>query len=116
MAKIKEDLTQRVFGELEVIEYAGNGKWRCRCSCGNIKNISTTHLTSGSVKTCGHNKDTKFKDLTGMRFGDLEVLRYVGDSMWECKCSCGEVTLARSYELRNNITTKCKKCLYKENH
>lgn len=29
-------------------------------------------------------------DLTGQRFGRLEVLKYNGNSRWECKCDCGK--------------------------
>lgn len=52
------DLTGRVFGRLMVLERAennanGQAYWLCRCSCGALKKIRGTHLTSGKVVSCG---------------------------------------------------------------
>ena len=55
MAKLI-DLTGRQFGRLTVIERdtsAKRVKWVCRCSCGNIKSIQSTHLISGASTSCG---------------------------------------------------------------
>ncbi len=60
MAKFK-DLTGQVFGKLTVIgisKKVQSGKreryyWRCRCDCGNIKDVRTDCLTSGYVTSCG---------------------------------------------------------------
>lgn len=51
----------------------------------------------------------------GDRFGDLEVIAYVGkDSsrhhLWKCRCACGNVIIVRSTNLRNNSKTSCGKC------
>lgn len=50
-------------------------------------------------------------DLTGSRFGRLEVL---GEShrdgkilFWKCKCDCGVEFSARAQSLRNGVTTHC---------
>lgn len=32
----RKDLKDQKFGSLSVIEYAGNGKWKCQCECGNF--------------------------------------------------------------------------------
>ena len=112
MRKPKEDLTNREFGKLSVIEYAGKGKWKCKCSCGNTCEKYTTHLLGGYVKSCGeciNNKNT-FKDMRGHTVGELHVEEYIGDSKWKCKCSCGNETIVRGYELRKGIITKCKQC------
>ena len=39
-------------------------------------------------------------DLMGRVFGRLEVLKYVGAAKWECKCNCGQYTLATGGHLR----------------
>ena len=111
MAKIKNDLTGKVFGELTVIEYAGKGKWLCRCSCGKECEKFTTHLTGGYTKSCGHNSNNnKLNDMTGKRFGKLKVIRYNQHSHWVCHCDCGNEVIVRGWELRNNKKTSCGKC------
>lgn len=51
------DLTGKRFGKLVVVERIENkGKrvcWKCKCDCGNIKNVLSTHLVSGSINNCG---------------------------------------------------------------
>jgi hypothetical protein len=51
------DLTGQPFGRLTVSILIGNaGKrvmWSCRCSCGNVVNVSTSHLRSGHTQSCG---------------------------------------------------------------
>lgn len=55
----RDDLTGRVFGRLTVVEYIGwNDKqhtsfYKCRCECGNLKNISREQLLSGKTRSCG---------------------------------------------------------------
>lgn len=57
---------------------------------------------------------TKFEDLTNKRFGKLIVIEYVGKSKWLCQCDCGQKTIVRTYNLKNNITKSCG-CFVKEN-
>lgn len=56
MWKIKNLIGQR-FGRLTVIEFAGtkNSKayWKCRCDCGNICVVRSSHLKDGSTQSCG---------------------------------------------------------------
>ena len=46
-------------------------------------------------------------DITGQLFGEWEVLGYLGKSMWECRCSCGEVRSIDGRSLRKGDTTSC---------
>lgn len=51
-------------------------------------------------------------DLTGERFGRLEVVRYVGQnehrvSTWECKCDCGNTIEATQQNLIGGRTKSC---------
>ncbi len=62
----------------------------------------------------------KIKDLTGMNFGRLTVLRFVKQdkwrhAIWECQCSCENKTIINvaSHNLIHNITKSCG-CLAKE--
>ena len=48
------------------------------------------------------------KDLTGMIFGRLTVIKYVGVNkhqrrLWLCACSCGEVTILPTYHLTRKV-------------
>ena len=52
-------LTGRKFGRLLALKDAGNnagGKstWFCACDCGNTHVTSSSHLLSGSARSCGH--------------------------------------------------------------
>src|SRR6185295_10789375 len=46
-------------------------------------------------------------NLVGKKFGRLSVLRYVGESKWECKCECGKTTKALGFSLRSGRTKSC---------
>lgn len=61
-----------------------------------------------------------FKDLTGMRFGRLEVLGFshmnkFRRATWECKCDCGTIKNIDGLNLRQGTTLSCG-CLHKEIH
>lgn len=119
------DLTGQRFGELVVIgdrhvEKNGNkytSFWKCRCDCGTVKYIRTTHLRSGRVKSCGNHA----KDYTGQRIGRLLVLERAENGRdgsgrsfkrWKCLCDCGNIT----YVSQSNLgvhTTSCG-CYLKE--
>lgn len=53
----KIDLTGRKFGRLTVVSEAERIskriRWICLCECGKIKNVDSTHLSSGLTKSCG---------------------------------------------------------------
>lgn len=62
------------------------------------------------------------KDLTGMRFGKLKVLKRDKNKImsngtsvvtWECQCDCGNIKTIVGYYLTNGITKSCG-CLQKE--
>lgn len=47
------DLSNKRFGRLVVLEYAGKTVWKCRCDCGNYKLVTAGHLKDGHTKSCG---------------------------------------------------------------
>ncbi len=49
----RADLSGRVFNRWTPLEFAGNGKWRCRCLCGEVRDVYTGILTRGLSKSCG---------------------------------------------------------------
>ena len=54
---IRKDLTGKKFNKFEVIGFDKvknrRGYWFCKCECGTIKSIETSHINRGSIKTCG---------------------------------------------------------------
>jgi len=52
-----KNLAGKRFGRLLVLSFAGKLKrvssWNCKCDCGNLKAISSTHLCSGHTQSCG---------------------------------------------------------------
>lgn len=54
----------------------------------------------------------KFEDLTGLKFNFLEVIKRAesnpyGATMWECKCVCGGICVARANRLKDGKTKHC---------
>ena len=49
------DLTGNIFGRLKVIEYKGNMKWLCECSCSKhtLVIVNGRRLRDGITKSCG---------------------------------------------------------------
>lgn len=111
-----ENLTERIYGKLTVIERAGTDKngralWRCSCECGGEKITDALSLKRGDCKSCGcirpnHGVRGRFVDLTGERFGKLTVVKRV-KSMWLCRCDCGRQCEVRSDSLKNGNTKSC---------
>ena len=58
----------------------GEKKWLCRCECGTERYVLERALKSGGSLSCGCLRKERAAqavahDLTGMRFGDLTVIR-----------------------------------------
>lgn len=101
------DLKDKQFGEWSVLEYVGNSLWKCKCSCGAIKNINSYILTTGKSKHCTsevHNN--KFINIKEQRFGKLIAKDYT-KPYWICECDCGNTVKVLSHNLRNGSTTSC---------
>lgn len=63
---------------------------------------------------------SKFKDLTGMQFGRLTVIKYIDTNKrrraeWQCKCICGNEKIIACNYLINGESKSCG-CLIKENN
>jgi hypothetical protein len=114
------DLTGRSFGKLTVLyrvkAQEPNGRiknvWNCLCECGQEKVILGSSLTK-KVKpthTCG--KCLQSKDLTGKKFGKLQVLnRHLPTEKkgwyWDCLCECGTRIAKDGYRLLSGKTKSC---------
>ena len=120
----KIDYTSRLvgqrFGHLVVIEDSGERvhraiMWKCKCDCGNEKNISSSYLYSGHAKSCG-SKDCPYhhyyEDLTGQKFGKLTAIKPTtmkdGSHMyWLCNCECGNQKEVASNHLKRGDVKSC---------
>ena len=127
LSKHAKDLTGYRSGWLEVINYiegsGGKGKhtrWNCYCHrCGNYTEVEGGHLTSTwrPILSCGCLRDdavtTTLEDLTGQIFGLLlvESLAKRGSkghhAKWNCKCICGNHTIADSSDLKKGKRISC---------
>lgn len=112
---LKNDLTGQRFGNLLVVKYHGKSKsglslWECNCSCGNTKIVSTGDLNRGHTRSCGCLR--KATDLTGKKYGMLEVINRSGsnenrNALWLCKCDCGKTKLVTSNALKFGYVKSC---------
>lgn len=60
-------------------------------------------------------------DLTGKRFGRLEVIRIEPTEpgkkkKWLCRCDCGNEVIVQGGNLQSGHSTQCKKCQWKDVH
>lgn len=92
----------------------------CQCDCGNQVTLRLSSLIArnkkGAVSSCGcHLADARRKDITGMTFGNVKVIRLAMDqrpagekgSYWECECGlCGR----HFYKERGKIIVGPKSC------
>jgi len=55
----RKNLTGKIFGQLQTIDYSCSGKagvagkWKCLCSCGNYTHVTVSNLERGYTKSCG---------------------------------------------------------------
>ncbi|MCC8022369.1 MAG: transcriptional regulator [Clostridiales bacterium] len=113
------DLTGQAFGELTVLERAGsqNGRavWLCRCSCGNVCNVTGQKLRGGRITSCGCKRPPHRRalDLTGQTFGQLTPLAPTqkrdchGSVVWRCRCGCGRETEVSANGLLHGGRVSC---------
>ena len=111
---IQFDLTGQVIGQYTVIEYNGNGSWKCRCSCGNERVVKGYNLRKAKelgkdIKCDECSYKDKLQDLTNRQFGNWLVKRYLGNQMWECECQCNNhiIKAVSGKSLKNGTSTSC---------
>ena len=124
---MEEVQISQVFGDLTVIEpveHTGkNGRtwirWKCQCSCGNERLLTSGELLSGHIKSCGHRKTRGYqrssKTMVGQIFGKLTVIEPAtekGPRYWKCRCECGNEKVVLDSNLKRGLTRSCG-CLHK---
>ena len=114
-----KQIVGKKFGRLTVSsEYTnekGDRVCRCVCDCGKEASVQKGNILSGKTRSCGclelENK-TKYRDLSGMKFGRLTALaptkqREDGSVVWECVCDCGKKAFASMRNLTRGHTKSC---------
>ena len=125
------DLTGKKFGRLTVIqrdESKTRTSWFCKCECGKIISVQSSHLKNGHTKSCGclqkeisanlmKNQIQKLgtesiiNDLTNQVFGYLTAIEYAysknNKRFWKCKCKCGNETYVSTGDLITYHTNSC---------
>lgn len=118
------DLTGQKFTRLRVlgrskppqgVKHTDRAYWNCLCFCGQSVVVRTDLLTMGNTTSCGCIRNQKlsavnFVDMTGKRFGFLEVESraerppHVKNhfAYWRLRCVCGNTVVKSGYSLRNN--------------
>lgn len=101
------DLTGKQINEWTVLGKEGY-LYKCQCSCGKIQLVGQKDLVSGRSKQCGHGYNIR-TDITGQKFGKWTVLKYLGNQMYLCQCSCENHTTKaiRKADLLNGHSTQC---------
>jgi len=125
MPRKLEDLTDKTFGKLTVLRYAGlqpvgtqkQSSWMCQCDCGNQVVVLNNNLKRGITTSCGCYQveraiASNLKDLSGKEFGFLKVVRYIesrqGNSYWLCECKCGNTKVVSASNLKKSKSCGCK--------
>jgi hypothetical protein len=106
--KLISDITGRRFGmliaEKRLFVNKSGSIWQCKCDCGNTHNASLHNLNYGTL-SCGCHQKSR-KDITNQRFGRLTAIERVevknGNSIWKCKCDCGNYKNIYAAELKKN--------------
>ena len=117
------DLTGQIFGRLTVLKIdhiTDNHKvyWKCKCSCGNEKIVSTNLLKKGTTKSCGclkkeRDSERSVVNHTGKKFGMLTAIERIsnykgkGHTYYRCICDCGNEKYVRSDSLIGKKTKTC---------
>lgn len=52
--------------------------------------------------------DRRFQNLTGQRFGALEVVEYLGPRQWLCRCICGNIRPVNVSNLKSRVSDECR--------
>lgn len=121
------------FNRLLVIEKTDKRKngqvvWKCKCDCGNIVELRSSHIIHDHAKSCGcFQKERRKKNylkslevdyLIGQRFGRLLAVENTRKKkrtqvIIKCKCDCGNIIETYHNHLKNGNTKSCG-CLQKE--
>lgn len=116
---LKYDFSGQKIGILQVIRPirlpdSKCAQWECLCDCGNTVFVYSSSLKNGQ-KSCGCMMNKPSEDLSGLRYSNIEILKYAGNGSWEYVCLlCNEKNTIKTGDLNKGIKRKsnmgCPKC------
>ena len=72
--------------------------------------IERAYIENNELRTVGAT-NRGFKDMTGIYCGEygewIEIIEYLGNNHWRCKCTCGTIKSVQGSQLRNHTTKSC---------
>lgn len=113
------DLTGQRFGRWTVISFSrcenNATMWNCICDCGTEREVNGKALRTGHTKSCGcgsiDSTKSRYKDLTGQKFGYWTVIKKMPNKKnriyWLCRCDCGTEREVISTQLICGKSTSC---------
>lgn len=108
-----KDLAGNKYGMLTVLDYIGDGKYRCKCECGKTTVVFASNFTSGHTKSCGCQKNKKSVIQVGNTYKYALVLKKIkrnGSNAFECQCECGNTFEVSESHMRNTEKLFCRTC------
>lgn len=122
------DIVGKQFNEWTVLCYLGKKnkehRYKCQCSCGEIRELGRRNLVSGRTKSCGHEvdvwEDPAYQlpypdDIIGEKMHDLTCIKRLGknrDNNWIylCRCSCGNEIKVERGNFMLGLFRNCGRC------
>ena len=108
------NITGQRFGKLVAIKPIKTEKglkWLFKCDCCNEKIIAQNSVIRGRTRSCGCEMGAAIKDISGQRFGRLVAIKRVGfekgESLWLCKCDCGNFAIRGLQNLQHPRMHSC---------
>lgn len=102
----REKLEGQIFGDFTVVEYIGGKKYKVICNnCGETRELLATNIKKSVGVTCSKKKI--IVDLEGYTIGEWEVLKYIGNKRYLCRCSCGVEKEVLKVNLLNGTSKSC---------
>lgn len=94
------------------IERSRAGRVTVQCEhCGKSFIKKRSEEKRFCTKKCYYSDQRKKNDLTGKKIGMLTVLKFSHTTShgtyWKCRCDCGNIKIARQYELKSGKTQRC---------
>lgn len=104
MGRKKLNLIGRKFGRLTAVRglekrQGGDVIWLCRCDCGNLTEVRTSHLRNGGIKSCGCLREEWMSELGSRQRGESHPAYRHGDFI--------NRKPSRLYKTWINMKTRC---------
>lgn len=112
----RNNLIGKKIGKLTVLRKLPQTKsyvqYECQCECGNVIIRPYCTLTKSKEKCCPDCRESKIEDISGQKFGRLTAIKFAGinkakQTLWECRCDCGNTIIAHKQNLKNGHTKSC---------